>query len=274
WLIIMKDITKQFYLIFGFVIIQLLCFSTLPIVKAEGNIPNFYYQNLDINRTYEYNITKFDSKFTWLDLNWNPRGDAITNPGGKIVVNFTGFYDDDSLAFGASCFNNPIPYINITFVENIAGMLVTNTTFYNVSNSEAGLSLAIGYNLFHSGFLIQINNLNNLKTLATDQVSKTGFLPGDFTFKEYDYMVEFIFKQDNKYQNSTMIYDKITGVLVYSKVQNIFGPDLEIQLSDYELNFQQTNQGVPSFPILVLGAITATTLITVVLTLIKKVRLK
>ena len=151
-------------------------------------------------------------------------------------------------------------------------MLVTNTTFYNVSNSEAGLSLAIGYNLFHSGFLIQINNLKNLTTLAADQVSDTGFLPGDFFFEDYDYMVEFIFKQDNKNQNSSMIYDKTTGILVYSKVQSIFGPDLEIQLSDYELNFQKTEPGIPSFPLLLLGTIIITILIIVIPNLIKKTR--
>ncbi|GAG24920.1 unnamed protein product, partial [marine sediment metagenome] len=212
------------------------------------------------------------SGFTWLDLNWAPRGDAITNPGGQIVVNFTGFYDDDPLSLSASCFNNPIPYINITFMEKITGTLVTNTTFYNVSNSEAGLSLAIGYNLFHSGFLIQVNNLGNLKTLATAQVSGPGFMPGDFIFGDYDHMAEFAFKQENKNQNSTMIYDKTTGILVYCKVQSIFGPDFEIQLSGYELNFQKTEPEISAFPLLLLGAVITTTLILVIPNITKKIR--
>jgi hypothetical protein len=269
----MKNLKKLSYLVITIVFIQLLYLGTTPFVKAQGYIPNPYYQNLDLNRSYIYNVTKFDSKFTWLNLSWGPRGDAITNPGGQIIVNFTGFHDDDPSAFGASCFDNPIPYINISFMEKIADILVTNTTFYNVSNSEAGLSLAIGYNLFHSGFLIQINNLNNLKTLATEQVSDTGFLPGDFILKSYDYMVEFIFKQDNGNQNSTMIYDKTTGILVYSNVQSIFGPDLEIQLSDYELNFQITGPIITSFPIVVIGAITVITLIIVLSKLIKNEKL-
>jgi len=250
-------------------VVPLLFSLTIVSTMANTTIPANYYQQLDLNRSYIYNVTQFDSKFTWLDLNWSPRGDAITNPGGQIIVNFTGFYDDDSLA---SCFNNPIPYINITFMENVAGILVTNTTFYNVSNSEAGLSLAIGYNIFHSGFLIQINNLENLITLAAEQVSGIEFLQGDFIYEKYDYMVEFIFKQDNKIQNSTMIYDKTTGILVYSKVQSFFGPDLEIELGDYKLNFQKTEPEIPSFPLLLLGAIIATTLIIVIPNLIKKIR--
>ena len=239
-------------------IFQGLFLVSTPNAKANQEIPEKYSQQLELDRTYIYNVSQFDSKFTWLDLNWVPRGDAITNTSGQIVVNFTGFYDDDPLAFGASCFNNPIPYINNSFIENITGMLVTNTTFYNVSNSEAGLSLAIGYNSFHSGFLIQINNLGNLTTLAAEQVLDSGYLPGEFIFKEYDYMIEFTFKQDNKNQNSTMIYDRTTGILVYSKVQSIFGPDFEIQLSDYELNFQKTeppDETIPSFPTLFLGII-------------------
>jgi len=267
----MKNLKRLSYLIFALIIVQLLYSGFIPIVEAEDNIPSLYSQNLNLNRTYTYNVSQFDSKFTWLDLNWNPRGDAITSPGGYIIVNFTGFYDDPS-AMGASCFNNPIPYINITFIENIAGMLITNTTFFNVSNSEAGLSLALGYNSFHSGFLIQVNNLANLTKLAAVQVLDTGFLPGDFIFEEFDYMVEFCFKQDNRFQNSTMIYDKNTGILVYSKIQSIFGPDLEIYLSDYELNFQKTEPEISSFPLLLLGVIAGITLIIVIHNLIKKTR--
>ncbi|MFX1301827.1 MAG: hypothetical protein ACFE9X_00570 [Promethearchaeota archaeon] len=253
-------------------IVPLIFSATIASTMANNTIPVNYYQQLDLNRPYIYNITQFDSKFTWLDLNWSSRGDAITNPGGQIIVNFTGFYDDDPLAYAPSCFNNPIPYINITFMENVAGILITNTTFYNVSNSEAGLSLAIGYNSFHSGFLIQINNLENLITLAIDQVSGPGFMQGSLIYKEYDYIVEFAFKQDNKNQNCTMIYDKITGILVYSKVQSSFGPDLELQLSDYELNFQKTEPVIPSFPLLLLSTVIATTLIIVIHNLIKKIR--
>ncbi|MFX0056776.1 MAG: hypothetical protein ACFE85_10730 [Candidatus Hodarchaeota archaeon] len=247
--------------------------AAFPIGKASMVIPEKYSQELDLNQPYIYNVTQFDSKFTWLNLTYSSRGDAITNPGGMIIVNFTGFYNDPS-AFGASCFSNPIPYINITFMENLTNVLVTNTTFFNVSNSEAGLSLAIGYNSFHSGFLIQINNITNLKTLAEEQVLESGFLPGDLSFNEYDYMVEFIFRQNNKNQNSTMIYDKATGILVYSEVQSVFGPDLEIQLSDYELNFQKTSPRISSFPLWIFFVVitTVSTLITFVL--IRKIKIR
>jgi len=269
----MKYTKKILYLVGLLIFVQILFQSHISTVKANNGIPTSYYPDLDLNGTYIYNVTQFDSKFTWVDLNYSSRGDAITNPGGQIIVNFTGFYDDDSSYFGISCFDNPIPYINITFMKNVTSTLVTNTTFYNVSNSEAGLSLAIGYNLFHSGFLIQINNLEDLVTLATGQVS--GFMLGNFTYEEYDYMVRFVFKQDSTFQNSTMIYDKTSGILVYSKVQNSFGPDLEIQLSDYELNFQKTEAAIPgisSFPLILLGIIIPTTLLIVIHNLTKKIR--
>ena len=227
-----------------------------------------------------YNISKFDSKFTWLNLSWAARGDAITNPGGQIKVNFTGFHNKDPGAPAKSCFSNPIPHINITFVENQTGILVTNTTFYNVSNSEAGLSLAIGYKSFHSGFLIQINDLNTLKLLATDQISDSGMfpMPGSLKISEYDYIVAFEFKQDNGNQNSTMIYDKKTGILVYSKVESVFGPDLEIFLSDYLLNFQRTmddddddddddkkSQSIHSFPLIIISIVLTLTSVAIIL---------
>lgn len=255
------------------IVLPLLFSFAITESKASITIPEKYSQELDLNKSYLYNVTQFDSKFTWLDLNWGPRGDAFTNPGGQIIVNFTGFYDKDPNAFGKSCFNDPIPHINITFLENNTGILTTNTSFYNVSNSEAGLSLAIGYNSFHSGFLIQITDIENLIVLAEEQVNKSGFMPGEFTYEEYDFMVEFIFEQDNRNQNSTMIYDKSTGILVYSKVESVFGPDLEIYLSDYELNFQKTGNGIPGFLGLIFGITIISILIIMIPTIRRKIRL-
>jgi hypothetical protein len=113
--------------------------------------------------------------------------------------------------------------------------------------------------------------MTNLRTLAEEQVSDTGFLPGDFNFNEYDYMVEFVFRQDNKNQNSTMIYDKTTGILVYSEVQSIFGPDLEIQLSDYELNFQKTSPNISSFPIWMFVIVLTIALASMIFVLTRKI---
>ena len=241
-------------------------------------IPLNYSQTLNLSRSYIYNVSQFDSMVEWVNLTYFTRGYAITNPGGQLKVNFTGFYNDPDVST-KSCFSDPIPYINITFIENQTGMLVTNTTFYNVSNSEAGLSLAIGYNAFHSGFLIQVNNLGNLKPLALQQVSGGGWFSGSLIITEYDYMIAFEFKQDNTFQNSTMIYDKKTGILVYSKVQSAFGPDLEIFLSDYLLNFQRTvdddddddddddkkSQSIPSFPLIIISIVLTLTSVAIIL---------
>ncbi|MHA1293537.1 MAG: hypothetical protein ACTSQJ_12840 [Promethearchaeota archaeon] len=227
------------YLFISIIVLQVIYFNSLPIARCKNEIPPQYYQNLDLNTTYVYNVSQFDSVLHWYGLDWTYKGDAISNPGGKIIVNFTDFFPKD-VANDYSCFDGPIPHINITFIVNQSNLLVKNTTLYNISVTEAGMALAISYNSFLSGFLIPIDDFDTLAQKAYDQDS--GFMEGDIQVNEYDYIIEFIFKQDTKAQNSTMIYDKTTGLLVYSKVENLYGPDIEINLSGYEMNFQKTNE--------------------------------
>lgn len=209
----------------------------IPPVKA-GAIPNEYSQDLSLNGTYIYNITQFDSHFTWWDIDWmNPsKGTAYTNPGGQIHVNITGFYNKSGADY--SCIDNPIPHIGIKFLENQSNVLIANFSLNNISNSEVSMDLAIGYSSFLSGFIIPLNNLTRLKEQAYAQ--DTGGMAGIISIEETYNYIYFDFKQNTKAQNSTMIYDRHTGLLLWAKVENQYGPDLEIFLTNYSFAFENS----------------------------------
>ena len=199
---------------------------------------NEYSQEMNFRAPYIYNITKFDNYFTWVDLDFvPPKGDVFANPGGQVIVNFTGFYTKHQN--DTSSFSDPIPYIDISFYENRSNSLFWNSTYYNVSCAEAAINLAIGYNNFNPGFLIPIDFTNRLKQLAYNQ-SQDGWWKASIIVEEFDFLIKFVFKQSNKYQNTTIIYDKNTGLLVFAKVENFFGPDLEFNLTGYIFNFSKS----------------------------------
>ena len=131
-------------------LIQLLFLSFTPNVKANLKIPTQYYQDLDLNSTYVYDVIQFNGPIEWYNISWGFEGEANTNQGGQIKVNFTGNYDKHP--FDTSIFNNPIPWIDIEILEKKLTILETNFTLTNISNTEAALNLMLGYNNFQSGF--------------------------------------------------------------------------------------------------------------------------
>jgi hypothetical protein len=132
-------------------------------------------------------------------------------------------------------------YMDVEFVKNDLGSLRSNHTFYNVSNGEAAFNILLGYNAFQSGFLIALNNITELKELALAQDS--GFMLGTITVEETCNFVSFDFKQDSGAQNTTLIYDKITGLLVWAytemiPITNPLGYKLEMSLTNYSLDLE------------------------------------
>ncbi|MHA1194262.1 MAG: hypothetical protein ACTSP9_18605, partial [Promethearchaeota archaeon] len=159
--------------------------------------------------------------------------------GGQISINFTGFYDKDP-ADSFNAFESPMPYMDIEFIENQAGVLSSNHTFYNVSNGETAFNMALGYNSFQSSFLIPIDNLTYLKELALAQDS--GYMPGDIDVEESSNFISFDFKQDSKFQNTTLVYEKKSGLLVWARtklapITDPIGYTLEMFLTNYSLDF-------------------------------------
>ncbi len=207
--------------------------------KAESVNPPGYYNALTMNG-YVYNITGFDSHFSWYE-GWTPVGDFVTNDSGLITVNFTGFFEkpDDSAG------GNDVPYINISFFENNGNMQVLNDTLCNKSNTYAANNLALSYNKFRYGFLIPINELAEVKQQAYAQVQYDTSYGGidwaaDITINEFEDAIRFIFEKDDNSQNTTLIYDKTSGILIYAKVQSAYGPDFEITLDGSEVDYYST----------------------------------
>jgi hypothetical protein len=248
----------------------------MPFSKAASEIPTIFSQEIRLNNTYIYNVTQFGGELNWLGLNWISKYNASTNAGGQILVNFTGFHDKDpNDIFNA--FGSPMPYIDIEFVKNELNTLVSNHTFYNVSNGEAAFNMMLGYNAFQSGFIIPLNNLTGLKNLALAQNS--GFMTGTITIKENDNVLFFDFQQDSGFQNTSLIYDKHTGLLVSANtellpVTNPLGYKLEIILSNYTLDLEfPPEQKIPSFPIIIILSIVGISNMVIILQLKRKIKI-
>ena len=150
-------------------------------VKASQEIPEEFYQDHHLNGTYVYNVTKFGGDLNWIGFNWASKYNTTTDAGGQIKLNFTGFYEKDPNDM-FNLFESPMPYMDVEFIENQAGVLVSNHTFSNVSNGEAAFNMLLGYSSFQSGFLLPINNLTNLKEQALAQDS--GFMTGEINIEE------------------------------------------------------------------------------------------
>ena len=225
--------------IFGF---QSLFICSIPISTANNTIPPNFYSNLDTNSTYVYNVTEFGGDLNWLGFDSISKYNTSTNIGGQITVNFTGFYEKNPNDI-YNAFQSPMPYMNIEFTKNIGGVLTSNHTFYNVSNGEVAFNTALGYNYFKSGLLIPINNMTNLKELALAQ--DNGFMSGKITVEESYNFISFDFKQDSKFQNTTLVYEKKTGLLIWARTKlapftNPLGYTLEMSLTNYSLDLTHT----------------------------------
>ncbi|MFX1596171.1 MAG: DUF4430 domain-containing protein [Promethearchaeota archaeon] len=228
----MKDLKKLTSLFIFLIFIQLFYLNTVSIVKAENEIPNSYYKNLNLNSTYFYEVSQFANPTEWYNLTFGFEGNWKTNPGGQIRINLTGFYNKDANDWG-NVFDDPIPWYDIKIFENNLGILSMNFSLNNRSNTEVSNALTLGYNSFQPGFLIPNENFTNIKSLASNQANPEGsFVVGEVDIEETYNFLYIGFKQTNGYQKSDLIYDKKTGLLVWAKT-SVFGYLLELK----SLNF-------------------------------------
>jgi hypothetical protein len=220
-------------------------------------IPSNYNNQLDLNEIYIYNVTSFNTSkaLEWRELDWfaPPRGFVNTTPGGQILVNFTGFYDKDPFDF-YNLFESPIPYMNIEFKKLQQGILVTNMTFYNISNGEADMNLLLGYNYFKSGFLIPNNNFTFLKQQAYLQ-DEPPFMNATVTIEETQNSISFDFRQKvGFFQKTKSVYDKISGLLIYTNT-TVGNYTLEMMLTNLP-NLAQEPPFISSYlPIITYGVL-------------------
>ena len=198
----------------------------LVIKDSAQIIPLEYDQDLNLNGTYVYNVTNFQGPLWWWSFAGN-RGFVNSSKGYQIIVNFTEF-DDKHVSDGSS-FSAPIPYLNITFVNN--------RTLFNISNTEAADAMGIGFNDFDSGFLIPTNNLTNVKELAF--AASSGFFSGKVSIEETYNLIYFSYEQDDGNQKTYTIYDRNSGLLVWANT-SVFGFKMEIQSLNFTLNYDLT----------------------------------
>ncbi|MHA2391355.1 MAG: DUF4430 domain-containing protein [Promethearchaeota archaeon] len=232
--------TKKILIILSFLVFTHLLFQNpISLTRADPSIPIPYYQDLEINGTYIYNVTQFGTasqwwNFTSLEGNWE------SNPGGQLSINFTGFYDKDPNDWG-NIFGDPIPWMDIEILKNNSGILTTNFTLNNRSNSEVARALTLGFNYFQSGFLIPVQNLTQLKNAAINQSDPGGLfdIVGEVKVEETYSFFYVGFEQVGGGQQTYMIYDRKTGILVWAKT-NIFGYLLEIQSLNFTLDYDSS----------------------------------
>ena len=268
----MKKFKKIIYNIISLFLLQGLIFFTSPTVKANVEVPKNFNKNLDLNEVYIYNVTTFNitKPLEWLDVDWlaPPKGYANTSKGGQIKVNFTGFYDKDPNDF-FNLFSSPMPYMNIEFFENRSGIVVSNATFYNVSNGEADLNLLFGYNQFKSGFLIPTNNFTWLKQQAYAQ-DQPPFMNATVTIHETANRITFVFQQKTFLQQTTKsIYDKISGLLVYTNTT--FG-NYTLEMTIYNLPKLPTDEVISSFQVYIIYGVITVATITLILKIKKRIK--
>jgi len=220
-------------------------------IKAANSIPENFYQNLDLDKQYLYNVNNYNSTkpLQWLNFNWQTKAYTNTTIGGQIWVNFTGFYDKNASDI-FNIFESPMPYMNIKFFEKVGNELILNHSFNNVSNGEADMNLLIGYNQFKSGFLIPTNDFEYLTDKAIEQ--DQGFFETiKLDVEEYNNKISFEFIQNSTIpQKTKSIYSKGSGMLLYTNTS--YGNyTLEISLT----NPPELVSRIPSYPILIISVI-------------------
>jgi hypothetical protein len=240
----MKNTRKIVYLLTALILIQLFFSASVPIVKAEVEIADSYYQNLDFNSTYVYEVSQFGDSVGWYNFTPWPgnsyEGDWTSNIGGQIKINLTGFYNKALNDWG-NVIDDPIPWYDIEIFENDLSTLNLNFSLNNRSNSEVARALILGFNNFQPGFLIPNENLTKIKELATWQADPGGLydIVGELEIEETYNFLCIGFNQIDGGQQTELIYDKGTGLLVWAKT-SIFGYLLEIQSLNFTLDYSSS----------------------------------
>jgi len=204
------------------------------LVWAKSSVLGYLLEIKSLNFTFEdnfiYNIIEFSGATGWYNLTGGFEGDWNTNSGGQIIANLTGYYNKDPNDWG-NVIDDPIPWFDIEIVENKTGILTSNFTIANRSNSELGWTFTLGYNYFQPGLLIQIiDNLTRVKKLALQEA--TGFANGLVSISETPLTIKIAFEQTDGEQDTNLIYEKRTGLLlwVYTSIGDYL---LEMAIDDY-----------------------------------------
>lgn len=212
---------------FIFIAVFMVC---IPFSQAN-TISTEYSSQLQLNTEYTYNIQEFENQaLYWFPLDYTSAMRATINgeTGGKIIIKIVKFDAKESSDYSSSAFPSQIPYLDITF-KDASGQ--TTTSLSSISNSEAGMNLALSYSGFLSGFIIPVADLSSLQ--ASAEAQNTGFMAATVIVTNGIGTVTYSFEQTSGAQKSVMTYDIATGLLVSAEVDNTYGPDLKLSLEGY-----------------------------------------
>ena len=166
--------------------------NILQTLKPTETIPTEYSDEIDLNGVYVYNVTNFGGIASW--FNYDKNASEVwekwtTDQGGKVKINFTGFYDrhpNDSYGYMFLKFpHTNMPYMDIDIIKPGGAV---NLTRYNCSNGEIFNNMAIGHWPFDSGFLIP-KNMTYIKQLATESATENNL---DLSIDESYHFIQFI----------------------------------------------------------------------------------
>ena len=200
--------------------------------------------NFTLQDSFIYDVNQFKEATGWYNLSGGFEGDWKTNTGGQIIANLTGYYDKDPNDWG-NVIDDPLPWFDITIKENNSGILTTNFTIANRSNSELGWSFTLGYNYFQPSLLIQIiDNITRVKKLALQEA--TGFANGLVSIEEKPITIKITFEQTDGEQFTSLLYEKRTGLLLWAYT-SIGDYLLEMRIEGYT-PWESTGEATPTPP--------------------------
>ncbi len=248
------------------------------LVHADINFGNYTFEitltnsTIDYNELYSFNIIDFRAPAHWNSLGLTPidRGEFASNKGGKFVINFTGDFEKD--INDPSPFTGALPYLDISIYKGYRFWFQFNFALTNISNAESSNALFLGYNNFTSGFRIPLNNLTELSEQALAQNLDT--FAASITIQETNISIIFIFKQNSGNQNTTLSYDRFTGLLIGAETVN--GTDYYLKCSgltkytwptiedDDDDDDKKKRQTVLSFPMTILFILSAITILAII----------
>ena len=235
----------------------------------------------DYNELYTFNIIDFGAPAHWYTLGTTPidEGEFVSNSGGKFVINFTGDFKKD--IHDPSPFLGDLPYLDISIYKGTPTGFNLNFGLTNISNAEAANALILGYHNFTSGFRIPVENLTKLSEQA--EVQNQGIFAATITVQETNITIAFTFKQNSGNQNTTLSYDKFTGLLIGAETVN--GTDYYLKCSgltkytwptyeddDNDNDDKKKRQAIPSFPLTILFILSVITALVIILKLKYRVK--
>ena len=209
-------------------------------IPKTATIPNYFSQDLDLDAIYVYNVSQFGGDTAWhnrsQDWENSDEGDWRTDPDGQIVINFTDFYDYDTIAQWSDRFTDrKMAFMDMEIYEK--GKSIANFTQLNTSNSEIANAMALNFDDFNSGFLLPSDNWSAIKENAT-LAAKTGFIFADLTIDDtYNYLFLSFQQYDGLggiNQKTELKYDKHSGLLLWAYTE----------FSNYKLELFLTNYSV------------------------------